>query len=221
MLVEHVYGADLATLAVLDELREEASQRGWWSTYRLPKWLAGYVGLEADAISLRCLDLEIIPGLLQAEQYMRRLYALSDLPPVKDVDQHVQARLQRQDRLAGPDALQFSAVISEGALARCARDQAVASAQLAQLLDRAAWPNVELRVLPFDVGLHVGTGPFTLLSFSDHLLPDAVYQEYAVGGHIIDDQSVVARLAMLFDELRGQSLDADESLAMIAQLAKR
>ncbi|MGH3874941.1 MAG: helix-turn-helix domain-containing protein [Pseudonocardiaceae bacterium] len=221
VLVERVYGADIATLAVLDELREEASKRGWWSTYRLPKWLAGYVGLETDAVSLRYLDLEILPGLLQTEQYMRRLYALSDPPPAKEIDRLVRARLQRQGRLAGPDALQLSAVVSEGALVRCARDEAVAGAQLAQLLDRATWPNVELRVLPFDLGLHVGTGPFTLLAFPDHLLPDAAYQEYAVGGHIIDDPAVVARLATLFDELRGQALDADESLAMIAQLANR
>jgi len=131
------------------------------------------------------------------------------------------ARLQRQGRLSGPDALQLSVVVSEGALERCARDEAVADAQLAQLLERATWPNVDLRVLPFDLGLHVGTGPFTLLAFPDQLLPDAVYQEYAVGGHIIDDPSVVARLATLFDELHGQSLGADESLAMIAQLAHR
>jgi transcriptional regulator with XRE-family HTH domain len=221
VLVARLYGADEATLTTLEELREEASKRGWWSTYRLPKWLAGYVGLEADAVSLRCLNLEIIPGLLQTEQYMRRLYTLSDLPPAKDIDRHVRARLQRQDRLTEPDALQLSAVISQAALERCARDQAVAGAQLDQLIDWASRPNIELRVLPFDLGLHVGTGPFTLLSFPDHLLADAAYQEYAVGGHIIDDQSVVARLATLFDELRSQSLDADESLAMIAQLANR
>lgn len=221
VLVARLYGADETTLAALEELREEASKRGWWSTYRLPKWLAGYVGLEADAVSLRCLDIEIIPGPLQTEQYMRRLYTLSDLPPAKDIDRHVRARLQRQDRLSGPDALQLSVVVSEGALERCARDAAVADAQLAQLLDRATWPNVELRVLPFDLGLHIGTGPFTLLAFPDQLLADAAYQEYAVGGHIIDDQSVVARLARIFDELRGQSLDADESLTMIAQLANR
>ncbi len=220
VLVERLYGADAATWAELEEVREEASKRGWWSTYRLPKWLAGYVGLEADAVALRCLNIEIVPGLLQTEQYMRRLYTLSDLP-AKDIDRHVRARLQRQGRLSGPDALQLSVVVSEGALERCARDAAVAGAQLAQLLDRATWPNVELRVLPFDLGLHVGTGPFTLLTFPDHLLPDAAYQEYAVGGHIIDDQSVVARLATIFDELRGRSLDADESLAMIAQLANR
>jgi transcriptional regulator with XRE-family HTH domain len=217
VLVARLYGADEATLAALEELREEASKRGWWSTYRLPKWLAGYVGLETDAVSLRCLDIEIIPGLLQTEQYMRRLYTLSDPPPAKEIDRLVRARLQRQSRLSGPNAVQLSAVVSQGALERCARDKAVAGAQLAQLLERATWPNVDLRVLPFDLGLHVGTGPFTLLAFPDQLLPDAAYQEYAVGGHIIDDPSIVARLATLFDELRSQALDPNESLAMIAQ----
>ncbi len=194
VLVDRLYGADEATLTALEELREEASKRGWWSTYRLPKWLAGYVGLETDAVSLRCLDIEMIPGLLQTEQYMRRLYALNDPPPAKETDRLVRARLQRQGRLPGPNALQLSAVMSQGALERCARDKAAAGAQLAQMLDRATWPNVDLRVLPFDLGLHVGTGPFTLLAFPDQLLPDAVYQEYAIGGHIIDDPSVVARL---------------------------
>jgi hypothetical protein len=170
-------------------------------------------------MSLRCLDIEIIPGLLQTEQYMRRLYSLSDPPSAKEIDRLVKARLQRQGRLAEPDALQLTAVVSQGALERCARDKAVAAAQLAQLLERATRPNIELRVLPFDLGLHVGTGPFTLLAFPDQLLPDAAYQEYAVGGHIIDDQSIVARLATLFDELRGQALGCDESLTMIAQLA--
>lgn len=221
VLVERLYRADEATLAALEELRAEGSKRGWWSTYRLPKWLAGYVGLETDAVSLRSLDIEMVPGLLQTEQYMRRLYALSDPPPANEIDRLVRARLQRQNRLTGPDALQLSAVVSQGALERCARDGAVADAQLAQLLDRATWLNIELRVLTFDLGLHVGTGPYTLLAFPDQLLPDAAYQEYAVGGHIIEDLSVVARLATLFDELRGQSLDADESLAMIAQLARQ
>ncbi|MGH3886103.1 MAG: Scr1 family TA system antitoxin-like transcriptional regulator, partial [Pseudonocardiaceae bacterium] len=85
-----------------------------------------------------------------------------------------------------------------------------------KLLDRAQWPNVELRVLPFDAGLHVGmAGAFSLLSFPDQLLPDAAHQEYAVGGHIVDDQSVVSQLDTLFGKLRSQALGTDESLAMI------
>lgn len=115
------------------------------------------------------------------------LYSLSDPPPAKEIDRLVRARPQRPRRLFEADTFQLTSVVSQGALERCARDEAVATAQLAQLRERAMWSNVELRVLPFDLGPHVGTGPFTLLAFPDHLLPDAAYQEYAVGGHIIDD----------------------------------
>jgi transcriptional regulator with XRE-family HTH domain len=221
-----LYGVDKVTLAALEDLRKEASKRGWWSTYGLPEWLAAYIGLETDATSLRCLDLELIPGLLQTEQYMRRLLALgaraSAKESTKDLDRRVAARLKRQDRLSGTEnGLQLAAVVSESALERCARDETVAADQLQQLLVRAEWPNVELRVLPFNRGIHVGTGPFSLLSFPNQLLPDAAYQEYAVGGHVIEAQPVVAQLARLFDELRSQSLAADESLALVAQLAKR
>jgi transcriptional regulator with XRE-family HTH domain len=221
VLLRDHYGADDATLATLEELRTEASQRGWWSTYGLPEWLAGYVGLEYDATSLRCLELELIPGLLQTEAYARTLYTLRGALSAKEMDRRVAARMQRQERLSGPNPLQLTAVVSEAALHRCARDERVAAAQLAQLIDRAQRPNIKLRVLPLDLGLHVGmAGPFTLLSFPKALLADAAYQEYAVGGHVIDDESVVSQLDTLFDKLRSQALDATESLAVIAELAK-
>lgn len=128
--------------------------------------------------------------------------------------------LQRQERLSGPDPLQLTAIISEGALARCARHPEVAGDQLAQLAERASWPNIELRVLPLSAGLHVAmAGSFSLLSFPDGVLPDAAHQEYVVGGHVIDDASVVSQLDTLFSKLGSQSLATDESLAMIAQLA--
>ncbi|MGH3670874.1 MAG: DUF5753 domain-containing protein [Pseudonocardiaceae bacterium] len=194
-------------LATLEEIREEASKRGWWSTYGLPEWLAGYVGLVHDAISMRTLELENIPGLLQTEGYMRRLYTVDVRLSTKDIDKPVAARLQRQARLNGSNPLKLTAVVSEDALVRCARDEVAAADQLSRLIEVAQWPNVELIVLPFDLGLHVGmAGPFSLLSFPHHMLPDAGYQEYVVGGHVIDDQLVVSELATLFDELRRQAL---------------
>ncbi len=221
VLLQH-YGAE-DKLATLEELRQEAGKRGWWSQYGLPEWLAGYVGLETDATSLRVLQLENIPGLLQTEEYMRTLYTLGGRLSAKEVDRRVPARLKRQERLTGDNPLQLTAVVSQAALERCARDERVAAGQLAQLLDRAQWPNVELRVRPFTYGLHAGMdGPFSLLSFRDEeLLPDVAYQEYAVDGHVIDDEAVVSQLVRLFDELRSQALGADESLAMIAQIAKQ
>lgn len=218
-LLKFHYGADDRTYEVLEALRAEADTKGWWSNYGLPEWLAGYVGLEADASSVRALELELIPGLLQTEDYAAAKYSLDERWSARDIQQRVAVRMQRQQRLAGDDPLQLSAVVSEGALVRCARDRTV-TGQLAHLVQVAQWPNVELRILPFDVGVHGADGPFSLLTFPDSLLADTAYQEYAVGGELIDKVEVVSRLDTLFSKLRGQSLAADDSLALIAELAE-
>jgi transcriptional regulator with XRE-family HTH domain len=214
------YGASAEEHATLEELRLEASQRGWWSTARLPEWLAAYVGLETDATSLRSVEIELIPGLLQTEAYAREIHRLGDHMTAPDeIERRVAARMQRQRRLTEPTPLQLSVVVSEAALHRCANHPTVAREQLNRLIERADLPNVELRVLPFAAGLHPSMmGSFALLSFPDALLPDAGYQEYAVGGHVIDDQVIVGRLDKLYSALRGQALGADESLAVISEL---
>src|SRR5689334_12113194 len=35
----NLYGASAEVHAVLEEIRKSAAKPGWWSTYRLPKWL--------------------------------------------------------------------------------------------------------------------------------------------------------------------------------------
>ncbi|MGH3511374.1 MAG: helix-turn-helix domain-containing protein [Pseudonocardiaceae bacterium] len=217
VLIQHYGTGTTGKLEALEELRQEAGKRGWWSTSRLPEWLANYVGLETEASSVRSFELELIPGLLQTEQYAREIHVLRGQPP-DDLERRVTARLRRQERLTSSDPLQLSALISEAALARCARQPNVAAEQFRQLLDWAKRPNVEIQVLPFDAGLHSGmSGAFTLLSFPEGLLPDAGWQEYALGGHIIDDPSDVASLTTLYDELRSQALGCDESLTLLAE----
>lgn len=220
VLIQH-YGAGAAEkLEALEELRQEAGKRGWWSTARLPEWLANYVGLETEASSVRSFELELVPGLLQTEQYAREIHALRGQPP-DDLERRVTARLRRQERLTASDPLRLSALISEAALARCASQPNVAAEQFRQLLGWAQRPNIEIQVLPFHTGLHSGmSGAFTVLSFPDGLLPDAGWQEYALGGHIIDDPSDVASLTTLYDELRDQALGCDESLTLLAEFAE-
>lgn len=217
VLLQH-YGTE-EKLATLEELRQEAGKRGWWSTARLPEWLAAYVGLETEASSVRSFELELIPGLLQTEHYAREIHALRGQKP-DELTRRVTARLRRQERLtAASDPLHLSALLSEAALMRCAREPSVAAGQFQQMLDWAQRPNIEIQILPFDAGLHSGmSGAFTLLSFPEGLLPDAGWQEYALGGHIIDDESDVASLSTLYNELRDQALGCDESLTLLAEL---
>ncbi len=144
---------------------------------------------------MRAFELELIPGLLQTEQYAREVHALRGQVASDDLERRVKARLRRQERLTASDPLHLSALISEAALTRCARQPSVAAEQFRQLLAWAQRPTIEIQVLPFETGLHSGMqGAFTLLSFPEGVLPDTGWQEYALGGHIIDGPSDVASL---------------------------
>jgi transcriptional regulator with XRE-family HTH domain len=212
-------------LGALEELRREGTRRGWWSVYRLPDWLQAYIGFEADAITLRALELELIPGLLQTEPYARAVHVAGHhMTPSEEVERRVAARMQRQARLtAHPDPLELSVVVSEAALMRTlALPDDVAVGQLDHLVASAKLPNVTLQVLPFSVGVHRSmSGSFTLLSFAPGVSADIAYQEYAVGGHLVDDQDAVRLLSGLYGELREQALASDESLTLISELAQR
>lgn len=217
-----LYGAT-DRLEALEELRREGTKRGWWSVYRLPEWLQAYIGFEADAVELRALELELIPGLLQTESYARAVHiAGHHMTPSEDVERRVGARMQRQARLTAPNPLTLSVVISEAALRRALALGPIGVEQLDHLTASAKLPNVNLHVLPFDVGVHRSmSGSFTLLSFAPGVSPDIAYQDHAVGGHLVDDQDVVGLLGGLYDELRDQALVADESLTFISELTQR
>lgn len=225
MVLLDLYGADDETREVLEELRREASKRGWWSTYRLPSWLQSYVGLETDATTLRAFECELIHGLLQTEAYAREVHVVGGVhtAPPDEVERRVAARMQRQQRLTDEsNPLTLSVVISEAALRRTLAHPGLAAEQLPHLDSRARLPNVSLHVLPFSAGLHRSmSGSFTLLSFPQGVSVDVGYQEYAVGGDLIDDQDIVQRLSTLHDQLRDQALGTDESLTMISELMQQ
>jgi len=205
----------------LNELRKDAKKPGWWSTYRLPDWLKKYVGYEDDAVTAKTFSLEVVPGLFQTEDYVRRLHSLHPLSE-EETERRVAARLQRQQRLTGPHPLTLGAVISEGALHRVLGEPDLALAQLRQLASRAQLPTVSLRVLPFSAGLHHSlTGSFTVLEFAPGVSAPLAYQEYAGYGHLVDDQDVIRELSGKYDQLHDQALDESNSLEMISGLIER
>lgn len=218
-----LYGADDQTATALEELRREGSKRGWWSTYKLPDFLADLVGLEDDATRERVVELELIPALLQTPDYAKMVHVVGPhSPPATEIERRVAVRMQRQQRLVDTEPLEFSAVISEAALIRAAAQTDVGPDQLRRLISDAALPNVSLRVLPLRSGLHGSmSGSFTVLEFAPGVALRAAYQEYAVGGHLVDDQDVVRLLSDLHDKLRSKALGDDESLALITEMAQR
>jgi|tagenome__1003787_1003787.scaffolds.fasta_scaffold20818238_2 transcriptional regulator with XRE-family HTH domain len=209
-----LYGASKGVHAVLESIRKGASQRGWWSTYKLPNWLHLYVGAESDAHTVRTIQLELIPGLLQTEAYAR---AMHDLAGVANADKLVEARLKRQERLLSREPLTLQAVISEAAIRRAAVED-FAAEQFRHLLAMARRPNVSLRILPFSTGLHMSvTSGFVLLDFHPEVGAPSAYLEHANAGQLVDDATVVRHMTDVFAAVRAQALSEKESGDFIEQ----
>lgn len=215
-----VYGVPEDERAVLLDTRSAAQKPGWWQTYRLPKWLASYVTLETDATRVRNWEGELIPGLLQTEQYARQVAKIGDLTATDaEIGKRVEARLRRQQRLTDEHyPLEFVAILSETAVQRCAADTRIAGDQLSHLVHMAELPNVSIQVVPVSAGIHSAmAGGFALLDFPPDTWPETGYQEYNVGGHLVDDPDAVKRFGKLFDGLQERALTDRDSARLISQ----
>lgn len=213
-LMLHLYGA-VDRLDELDELRVAGNAPGWWDTYRLPLWMKAYVGLETDATAVRCFALELIPGLLQNEDYAKETFLRQGARP-DEVTQMVSVRMERQRRL-GKQKLEV--VASEALLARTVHMGAYGVDQLRWIAQANRLRGVEFLVLPFSAGGHRSmSGSFTLLEFPGGSSPVA-YQDYAVGGHLVDDPEVVQTLGELYVDLREQALTVEDSVELIGRYA--
>src|SRR5699024_3473198 len=158
--------------------------RGCWSpsSALFSDELLRLYGLEYGAHGVRTHESLLIPGLLQTSEYARALIS-SDLANIRqvEVDQRVEVRMRRQERLADDNPLQLTAVISEAALLQQVGGPDVRRAQLEHLTDMIdAHPKtLQVNVIPFDVtaGGILGASTFHLLDFVSPQLPSLAWQE--------------------------------------------
>ena len=204
----------------LMELARSSRQKTWWTDYRDIMRPGNFVGLEAEAASLRAWEPIIFPGLLQTEAYIRALMRTgrsTDSP--QHIDRRVALRLKRQDRLHGSNPLQLFAIIDESVVRRSVGGPEVMDHQLRHLIDTAKLPNVTVQILPFDAGEHPFLGgSAALLEFPETTHLDVVYLEGLAGDLYEEQHSEVARYRAEFDQLSRRALDSRLTLKMIESL---
>src|SRR6266581_1471522 len=68
-----LYGADPGEVAAVVGMALDANDTGWWHQYGdvLPQWFRAYVDLEQAATLIRTYEAQLVPGLLQTDDYMR------------------------------------------------------------------------------------------------------------------------------------------------------
>jgi hypothetical protein len=217
-----LYEIDGAKKEELIDLARDSRKRGWWQAYSdLSSEYTTYIGLEAEAASMRSFASAVLPGLLQTEDYARAVIrsALLISSP-GEIERRVEVRMARQRLLVQEESLRLWTVLDEAIIRRPIGGPAVMRSQLERLLDMADLPNVTVQVLPFAVGSHPGTnGAFQIMEFPQPTDPDVVFMENFTGSLYIEREPDVYRYTLIFDHLRAKALDPDDSRRLIAEAA--
>jgi transcriptional regulator with XRE-family HTH domain len=193
-------------------IAEEARRR---SAHRVPEWVREYIGLEASASDIQTFEIELVPGLLQTEDYTRAIAQATTAP--RDADRLVSIRRSRQARLFSDNPPALTVVMHEAALRVLVGGPAVMRGQLHRLLEAAELPHVSLHVLPFAAGAHPSmTGGFSIVE-----LPDGdrvVYLETLWRADYVRRAAHVSAYVQVLDTLKAAALDTASTAKVIKEV---
>lgn len=210
-------------------LRSAAKERGWWSKFSalFGSELLRLYGMEYGAERVRTYESVLMPGLLQSEEYVRALMVagVATVLPV-EVEQRVEVRMRRQQRLEGDDPLKLSAVIGEAALVQQIGGPGVLYRQLLHLADLIEThpDTIDVRLMPFTAterSIFSGA-TFHLIDFANPRLPTLGWHESSVMGELLEDRDKETRvrdLGVIHDRAMAQAKGRDATLDRIRAIA--
>ncbi|MFJ4694049.1 helix-turn-helix domain-containing protein [Streptomyces sp. NPDC088766] len=207
----------------LMQMAKDSRQQGWWHAFGDVPYSV-YIGLETDAASLRVYDPQVVPGLLQTRQYAETLIA-GALPETAatEIEKRVQVRMRRQERIsADENPLRLWTVMDEAALRRIVGNKSLMRDQLEYLVEQSRLPHVTVQVIPFEMGAHPGlNGQYAILEFPDAADSSVVYIEGVTSDLYLEKPNDVQKYSVMYEHLRAQALNVDQSRQFIADIAKQ
>ncbi|MBU3067514.1 helix-turn-helix domain-containing protein [Nocardia sp. NEAU-G5] len=215
-----LYHVDPDDIGEFLELVRRANEPGWWHRYNdlMPSWFETYIGLEQAAYSIRTFEAQLVPGLLQTEDYARAVVALGH--GNSDAARRVQLRKRRQEMLDWPSGPTLWAVLDEAVLHRPLGGVAVLRGQLEHLAQMSEHLRVTIQVLSYAAGGHAALGSsFTMLRFAEKDLPDVVYTEQLSSSTYMDKQADLENYRRVMDRISVQAETPDRSRRMILDAA--
>lgn len=182
-----------------------------------------YIGLEAGATRIESYNALVLHGLVQTADYaetMLRGHGQQDLSEA-EIRRRLRLRLRRRDLLTAESPTQLWLVVSQQVLEAPVGGSEVMRGQLAQLLELAALPNVELQVLPRSAVPHPGLhGAFTIMSFPIPGDAGLVYVETRVRGLFFEQPHELQEYAQVMNHLRVLARPPEESSRLIDRIRK-
>ncbi|GAA4225193.1 helix-turn-helix transcriptional regulator [Actinomadura meridiana] len=174
----------------------------------VPEWFTDWATQEPTFDAIRSYQPLVVPGLLQTPAYAAHL--------LDDDEAAIEARLARQEILKRPTPPHLMYVMDESVLHRGTMDPQVMRDQLNHLLVVSS-RLTRVQIVP--LRLHEGIGG----AFAIGTLPDGTevgYKDNAFNGDTTTDRLETKRLTELFASIQSAAYPVDQSLDLIAKVAK-
>jgi transcriptional regulator with XRE-family HTH domain len=223
-----LYAVSEPRRAELEALAEESRQTDPLESLEgdLPGGYARIIEAEWEAETIQTWEPQVIPGLLQVEDYTRALLQLWPAvfaTPAAAIERRVESRLLRQRVLTRTPSLELHFVIDESVLVRSFAVPSVMRGQLTRLAELSEHPNIDLRILPLGGKQVIGTGAFVYFKYPrvhGVPLPDAVALEHLEGTIFIDSEQDVNTYKVVFNALQESSLSPEGSRDMLTRVTR-
>ncbi|MEV4052049.1 helix-turn-helix transcriptional regulator [Amycolatopsis sp. NPDC049688] len=177
-----------------------------------------YVALESEASEVRIFKIDVVPGLLQTEEYARAIEAWLRAPGDVQHEDRVRARIRRQARLQDESPLGVRCVLTEAVLRIQVGGRDTWLGQLRRIAELMELPNVEIRFLKSENGAYPAMGyPFSILSFDDNE-PDIGYIELLGAGVYLEREGEVEPYVDSFEELWRSAEDQGGSRSLLMEI---
>jgi len=234
-LLDHYGVTDEATVKALSDLARHGGTRTLTHEYRdvLSKEFAEFLEQEEAAAAIWQYETKYIPGPLQTPDYARAILRHTVPPngaevPERTIERRVQARMNRQKMLIGPDGPQGHFMIDESAMWRMAGAESGVPTlmidQIAHLKTLAGHDNVHIQIVPFAVGIYPALrGPFVILEFEDDGDGDELLYLENPNGEILirEDPDQIKPYREQFTRLQELGTPADEIGAYADRIVRR
>lgn len=173
-----------------------------------------YLAYESKAIGVRCFAAQIVPGLLQTEDYARAIMDPSE--PPETLDARVAGRMERQSLLTRDKPAMTTFVLDESVLRRPVGGHDVMAKQVDHLTHVAQSPYAQVLVMPFvRITPQALSGDLIVLNFEKER--DLVYVESGNIGHLTDDSDESFMAGVYFNMMIGEALNQAESIEFMLQ----
>jgi hypothetical protein len=134
------------------------------------------------------------------------------------IEELVQVRMTRQLRLNQGNPAHFAVVLDEAALHRVVGGRATMAAQLRNLLDMRARPNIVLQVLPYELGAHPAMESNFVILELPAPTSDVVFVEGLIGSVYLDREYDLDRYHAVFQQLQSIALNPQDTGDLIASV---